>query len=118
MSRRIQRLNGLFREELSSLILTELNDPRLGTLISITRVDISPDLENADVFVSVMGDPDEKAASMQALVHAAPFLRHELLPRVAIRRVPRLKFHLDQSIEEAAHVLELMKQVEKQPKAD
>jgi ribosome-binding factor A len=118
MSRRIQRLNVLFREELSGLILTELRDPRLGTLISITRVDVSPDLENADVYVSVMGEPAEKAASMQALTHAAPYLRHELLPRVAIRRIPHLKFHLDESIEEAAHVLELMKQLGQRPKAD
>jgi ribosome-binding factor A len=113
MSRRVQRLNVQFREELSELILTELRDPRLTTMVSITRVDVSPDLENADVHVSVMGEPGEKVASLQALTHAAPFLRKELLHRMRIRRIPHLKFHLDESIAEAAHVLDLMKQVER-----
>jgi ribosome-binding factor A len=113
MSRRIQRLNVLFREELASLMRTELRDPRVSEMVSITRVDVSPDLENADVHVSVMGEPEEQLASIRALEHAAPFLRRELLPRVSIRKVPHLKFHLDRSIEEAARVLELMKQVEK-----
>jgi len=117
MSRRIQRLNVLFREELATLMRT-LRDPRLAEMMSITRVDVSPDLENADVYVSVMGEPEEQVDSIKALDHAAPFLRRELLHRVSIRKIPHLKFHLDRSIEEAAHVLDLMKQVEKLPKAD
>ena len=113
MSRRTQRLNVQFREEVSDLILNHLRDPRLVSLISVTRVDVSPDLENADVFISVMGEPEEKTSSMQALVHAEPFLRRELLHRMSIRRIPHLKFHLDESIEEAARVLDLMRQVER-----
>jgi ribosome-binding factor A len=117
MSRRIQRLNGLFQEELAALIRTDLRDPRLAEVISITRVDVSPDLENADVHVSVLAEPEAQADSLAALEHAAPFLRRELLHRVSIRKVPHLKFHLDHTIEEAAHVLDLMKRVEKLPKA-
>ena len=112
MSRRTQRLNAQFREELSELMLNHLRDPRLTALMSIVRVDVSPDLENADVYISVMGEPEEKASSMQALAHAEPFLRHEMLHRMSIRRIPHLKFHLDESIEEAARVLDLMRQVE------
>jgi ribosome-binding factor A len=48
---------------------------------------------------------------VDALTHAAPFLRRHLLERIRIRRVPRLHFHLDETIEEAAHVLDLMRQV-------
>jgi ribosome-binding factor A len=118
MSRRIQRLNVLFREELAELMRTELRDPRLAEMMSITRVDASPDLENADVYVSVMGDATEQMESIRTLEHAAPFLRRELKGRVSIRKIPHLKFHLDRTIEEAAHVLELMKQVEGQPKAE
>jgi ribosome-binding factor A len=118
MSRRIQRLNVQFREEISELIQTELRDPRLTSLVSITRVDVSPDLENADVHVSIMAEPPEKSASVQALNHAAPFLRKELLHRMRIRRIPQLKFHLDDSIAEAAHVLDLMKQVEHRERGD
>ena len=117
MSRRTQRLNHLFREELADLIRTELSDPRIGEIVSITRVDVSPDLENAGVFVSVLGEPETKTATMQALSHAAPFLRRHLLERMHIRRIPQLHFQLDESIEEAAHVLDLMNRVsgEKSP---
>ena len=111
MSRRLQRLNHLFREELSDLIRTELSDPRIGEIMSITRVDVSPDLENADAYVSVLGDSGAKAGTVDALTHAAPFLRRHLLERIRIRRVPHLHFHLDETIEEAAHVLDLMRQV-------
>ncbi len=111
MSRRLQRLNHLFQHELADLIRTELRDPRLGAIVSVTRVDVSPDLENATAYVSVLGEREVKAATMNALSAAAPFLRHCLVKRVRIRRVPALHFLLDETIEEAAHVLNLMKQV-------
>ena len=110
----MQRLNHLFREDLSDIIRTELNDPRIGEIISITRVNVSADLENADAYVSVLGDADEKASTIAALSHAAPFLRRHLLERIRIRRVPRLHFELDESIEEAARVLDLMRQVSRE----
>jgi len=111
MSRRLQRLNHLFREELSELMRTELSDPRLGEIVSITHVDVSPDLENANAYVSVLGDAEAKLATMRALTHAGPFLRRHLVERLRIRRVPHLHFLLDETIEEAAHVLDLMRQV-------
>ena len=110
MNRRLQRLNGLFQEELADLI-RELRDPRLASIVSITRVDVSPDLEKATVHISVLGEDDEKRRSVETLSRAAPHLRRELLSRIRIRRVPVLEFELDQTIEEAAHVLDLMKQV-------
>ena len=111
VSRRLQRLNHLFQEELSDLIRTELSDPRVGEIVSITRVAVSPDLENASAYVSVMGDTAAKAGTIEALSHAAPFLRRHLLERLRIRRIPHLHFLLDETIEEAARVLELMRQV-------
>ena len=93
------------------MIRKELSDPRIGEIMSITRVSVSADLENADAFVSVLGDANEKAATIKALTHAAPFLRRHLVDRIRIRRVPHLHFELDESIEEAARVLDLMRQV-------
>lgn len=113
MSRRTQRLNVQFREELSELILHHLRDPRLHGMVSITRVDISPDMENADVYTSVLGEAEDKTSTMSALTAAAPFLRRQLLERLHIRRIPVLHFRLDESIEEAAHILDLMKRLEK-----
>lgn len=111
MSRRLQRINVLFQHELAELIRSELRDPRLGDIISVTRVEVSPDLENASAYVSVMGDAEAKSSTMRALTAAAPFLRRHLVERIRIRRIPALHFVLDETIEEAAHVLELMKRV-------
>jgi ribosome-binding factor A len=112
MSRRIQRLNVQFREELSELIQHELRDPRLHGMVSITR-DISPDLENADIYTSVLGETEDKVSTMNALTAATPFLRRQLLERLHIRRIPNLHFLLDESIAEAARILELMRKIEK-----
>jgi len=109
MSRRLQRLNVLLREEVSELIRRELRDPRLAEFVTLTRVSTSPDLKTATVYVSVMGDDEEKANTMRALTHAAPFIRRQLISRLSIRRTPDIQFALDESMEEAAHLLDLMK---------
>ena len=111
MSRRLQRLNVLFRQEIADLIQSELRDPRLGEIVSVTRVDVSPDLENASAYVSILGDEETKTSTMQALSAATPYVRRCLLGRLRIRRIPALHFVLDQSIEEGAHILDLMKRV-------
>jgi ribosome-binding factor A len=105
MSRRTERVNELIRHELSDMILHELRDPRLEGLISITRVEVSPDLYNARVHVSVMSETADQADAIRALNTAAGFLHKELVHRLDMRRVPFLTFQLDKSIEEGATVL-------------
>ena len=105
MSRRTERVNDLIRDELSDLLLREVNDPRLGGLISITRVEVTPDLYNARVFVSIMQPPKEQADALRAMNAAASFFHRELKSRIQIRRIPFLVFKLDTSIEEGAEVL-------------
>ncbi|MBI1885291.1 MAG: 30S ribosome-binding factor RbfA [Chloroflexi bacterium] len=111
MSRRLERLNVLLRREISDLLRRQVKDPRLAEFTSITHVDTSPDLQHARVYVSIMGTPEEKALSMTALTAAAAYLRHELRDRLIIKRVPILQFRLDESIEEAAHILEMMNEL-------
>jgi ribosome-binding factor A len=105
MSRRTERINELIREELSDLIMRELRDPRLDGLISITRVETTPDLFNARVDVSVMSETADQAEAIKALNAAAGYLHRELVHRLELRRVPFLHFRLDTSIEEGAAVL-------------
>ncbi|MCH7577234.1 MAG: 30S ribosome-binding factor RbfA [Chloroflexi bacterium] len=109
MSRRLQRLNVLLQQEISELIRRELRDPRLAEIVTLTRVSTSPDLAAATVYVSIMGSDDEKAETIKALVHAAPFVRRQLMGRLSIRHTPEIHFTLDESIERAAHILDLMK---------
>ena len=111
MTRRQQRLNEQFREEISDLLLKQINDPRLKGIISITEVSISPDMKHASVFISVLGDKEQKSSALQGMTAASGFIRRELGHRLDIRYIPELEFQLDETIEQAAHILDLIKQV-------
>jgi ribosome-binding factor A len=117
MSRRTERVNDLIRDELSDLMLREVRDPRLGGLISITHVEVTPDLFNARVFVSVMGSQGEQTEALRALNAAASFFHRELKARLQMRRVPFLVFRLDTSIAEGAEMLAHLNQVARQDQA-
>jgi len=110
---RQEKLGELIAVELSDLLRTRVNDPRVG-FASVTHVEVSGDLRHAKVFVSVMGNAEEQAESMKGLKHAAGFLRHELASRITLRYMPELVFKLDTSIEQGAHVLELIRQSEQE----
>jgi ribosome-binding factor A len=114
MSRRTERVNDLIREELSNLLLREVRDPRLDALISITRVEVTPDLFNARIFVSVMATEKDQTEALKALNAAASFYHRELKSRIQMRRVPFLSFRLDNSIAEGAEVLAHMDEVRRQ----
>ena len=111
MSRRIDKVNDLVRDELSDIILREVRDPRLGSLISITRVEVTPDLRSARVSVSIMSPPAEQEESIRALNAAASYFHRELKARLELRRVPFLSFKLDTSIEKGAELLSLINEV-------
>jgi len=110
MTRRTERINDQLREEISDLLWRELKDPRIGGLVTITEVDVTPDLSHAKVFVSVMGTAEEKASTLRALTAAARFLQRELLRRLTIRRMPELEFMPDDSMERGARILSLLDQ--------
>lgn len=111
MSRRTERINAQLREEISDLLLREVKDPRLEGLVTVTQVEVSPDLAHARVFVSILGQEDEKRSALTALQSAAPFLRHELLRRLRVRTVPSLSFRLDESMQRAAEITEIIQGV-------
>lgn len=108
MSRRTERINDQLREEISDLVLRELKDPRISGLVSITEVDVAPDLSHAKVFVSVLGSDEERASTMRALAKGAQFVRRELRRRLTIRRVPELEFLADDSLAHGARILSLL----------
>ena len=111
MTRRTERLNELIREEISELIRRQAKDPRLDCFLTVTKVNASPDLRNAKVFISIMGTEEEKKKAMSGLASASGFFHHELMKRLSLRRTPQLSFHQDDSIERATHVLDLMKEI-------
>src|SRR5215831_8241211 len=107
---RQDQLGEVITQELSDLIRTRMKDPRIG-FASITDVEVSSDLRHAKVFVSVMGDEQERHGTLTALSHAAGFLRHELAQRLTIRYTPEIVFRLDESIAQGVHLIDLINQV-------
>ncbi len=110
---RQEKLGELIAIELSDLLRTRVKDPRVG-FASITHVEVSGDLRHAKIFVSVMGTPEEQAATMKGLKNATGYLRHELATRIVLRYMPEIAFKLDTSIAEGARILELISKIEEE----
>lgn len=110
-SYRTDQVGEQVREEIMAIIRRDLKDPRIG-FVSITAVRMSPDLRQARVRVSVLGDPEQKKMSLQGLISAKGLIRHELGRRLEnLKFSPELRFELDPSIEYSAHINELLKAV-------
>jgi ribosome-binding factor A len=108
MSRRTERVSGLLREEISKLLHESLNDPRIGQVVTVTNVEVAPDLRHASVRISVLGDADEQREAKRAFEAATGYLRSELAKRLQLKRAPELKIEMDESIQEGDRVLALL----------
>lgn len=117
MPRRVDRINGLLRQEISQVLARQIKDPRLNGVITITEVQTSGDLRNALVLVSVMGDDEAKRNALEGIRSAAAFLRRELRDRLVLRYTPFLRFALDDSMEEADRVLQIMDRIPPVPES-
>lgn len=85
------------RQELGDLLMREVHDPGIG-FVTLTRVKVSPDLQLARVFYTVLGDDHTRRSTQKALDRATPFLRRQIGARIRLRRVPELRFQFDESI--------------------
>ena len=111
MSQRTERVDELLRQEIGALLAKEVADPRIG-FATITDVETSPDLRHAKVWVSVIGEPSDRAETVRALQRAMGYIRHELGQRLRIRRIPELHVRLDDSAERGTRVLHLLNELE------
>ena len=105
--KRAQKVGELILEEVSNILLREIQDPRIG-FVTITHVKVSDDLRYAKVFVSVMGEDEEKKNSLEGLQSASGFMRKKLGARLQLRCVPELVFKLDDSMEKSAKILTIL----------
>ena len=108
MSRRIERVNMLVRQEISQIMAVEMNDPRLSTLISITEVRTSSDLRRAKVYFSVLGDENTKQNALAAMESAGGFIHRTMKRNLKLKFAPVLSFELDESIEQGTELLDLI----------
>jgi ribosome-binding factor A len=106
-SRRQLRVAELIQQELATLITFDLRDPRLA-FVSVTRVQASPDLRHANVYISSLSGEESEAEIMAALRHASGFLRRELGNRTTLRYVPELAFHFDDGLIQSQRMSDLL----------
>src|SRR5215831_19329823 len=94
---RPNRVADQIRGELGQMLARDIHDPGLG-FVTLTRVDVTPDLQHARIFFTALGDDKARGNSTRALERAAPYLRRQIGARLRLRRVPDLKFIYDESI--------------------
>ncbi len=110
---RVEKLQELIKQELSSMVLLEVKDPRVK-LVTITEVELSNDLSYAKVFVSLYGTDEEKEEAWQGLNKAKGFLRSELSKKLNLRIVPTLVLTKDTSADYSAHIEGLLAKLKKE----
>ena len=107
---RLGRINEEVMREMASLIPT-LKDPRIHSMTSVIRADVTPDMRYARVFISVLGDKFAVKDTLKGLKSASGFLRRELSRKLQLRYTPELVFVLDDSIAHGVHIMELIDSV-------
>lgn len=112
-SQRVARVAELLKEEIGRLMHEELKDPRIGFL-TVTRVDISPDIKNAKVFVSVMGSKKQKEESMEALEKGKGYIQGEIGKNLRLKYTPVLSFKLDESVDASMRITKILKKIKRQ----
>ncbi len=109
-SRRVLKVASAIREVVSMAILTEIKDPRVHD-VTVTFVEVSPDLRNAKIHVSVMGTMPQQKTVLAGLQNAAGFLQQKVGRRIETRYTPRLKFVLDQGVKKSIEVSRILREV-------
>jgi len=108
------RINGEILRELTSIIRDDVKDPRIDPLLTVTRAEVTPDLQYCKCHISSLGDDSVLEESIEGLKNAAGFIRRELAHRVNLRKTPELQFVPDRSME---YAMEMSKKIEELARA-
>lgn len=112
---RMTRVNDEIAKEMAQIVRGELKDPRIGVMTSVIRVETTQDLKFCKVYISVLGNDEEKSNVMKGLKNAAGFIRHLLAERINLRVTPELIFKLDDSVEYSIKMSKLIDEISSQP---
>jgi len=111
-TRRQEKVARLVKEVVSEAILSHLSDPRITGLVTVTRVAVTPDLRNADVYLSVFGTSDsEKERTFEAITHARARIQSLLAAAIQSKFCPTLRFHKDEQFQKMLETMRLIDQV-------
>jgi ribosome-binding factor A len=108
---RLPRLNSLLKEVISEVIFQEVKNPNVSQFVTVTDVDITADLKHAKVFISVIGTPEEKQKTLEALESAAGFIGVNAAKKVVMRHFPTLTFKLDESVDKHMRIEEILGEI-------
>ena len=108
---RMIRINDEITKEMSNILRSELKDPRIKSMTSVIKTETTQDLKYCKVFVSVLGNDEDKESVMQGLKNASGFIRKLIAERINLRNTPELIFKLDDSVEYAIRMDRLIKEV-------
>ena len=110
---RPERVADQIRAEIASLLAREVHDPGVG-FVTLTRVRVTPDLQQAHVYYTALGDEKSRRNTERALARAAGFLRRQIGARLRLKRTPELTFHYDESIAGQDRIEQLLNEVHSQ----
>jgi ribosome-binding factor A len=114
MSHRSNRVGEQMKKELSDIIGRKIKDPRVG-FVTVTDVEVSGDLQQAKVFITVLGDEVQREDTLKGLAKAKGFIRSEIGQRVRLRKTPELIFEFDESIDYGNRIESLLKKIQDDP---
>jgi len=106
----MERVREFIKREVCFLLQREIKDPRIG-FITVMDCRVTPDLREAKIYVSVLGDKKQKKETMAGLESAAPYIQNQIGKVITLRYTPRIVFFLDESVEKAARIEELLKKI-------
>ena len=109
-SRRVQKAAEAIREVVSMAILADLRDPRIAD-VTVTYVELSPDMRHAKVHVSVMGDKKKQDLCLHGLQHSAGFLQRKIGQRIDTRYTPKIEFMLDMGVKRSIEITQILDEV-------
>ncbi|MBE5959378.1 MAG: 30S ribosome-binding factor RbfA [Lachnospiraceae bacterium] len=107
------RINGEVQKELSNIIRSEIKDPRIGIMTSVTAVEVAPDLKHCKAYISVLGDDKAKADTLAGLKSAEGYIRRQLAHSINLRNTPEISFVIDESIEYGVKMSKMIDDVTK-----
>jgi ribosome-binding factor A len=116
MARRVERVGEQLKREISSVLRTDVHDPRVAG-VTVTGVEVSPDLTYARVWVQLAGEQERRKTALEGLAAAGPFVRRQLGSLIRVRRIPELDFQEDRTLERAMRIEALLREVGPAPDA-
>lgn len=110
---RIEKLQELIKQEVSKMLLMDIKDSRIG-FVTVTGVEMTGDLREAKIYVSIMGNDEQIKSSLEGLQSALGYIRREIGRRIKIRFTPEISFALDKSLDYSEHIQKLLLKIEQE----